>query len=92
MKGRNLSAARRAGLAAAAAVLAAVAGAGTPAAASTGGAGHRCASQTAYVVNAVSYTVTPISTRTDTAGPAIPVGHVDLTPGSIAIMPGPHDR
>jgi YVTN family beta-propeller protein len=61
MKGRNLSAARRAGL-----------------------AGHRCPPQTAYVLNSGSGTVTPISTRTSTAGPAIPVGQ---DPMAIAITP-----
>ena len=35
---------------------------------------HRCAPQSAYVANFDSGTVTPISTRTGTAGPAITVG------------------
>jgi DNA-binding beta-propeller fold protein YncE len=61
MKGRNLSAARRAGL-----------------------AGHRCPPQTAYVLNSGSGTVTPISTPTCTAGPAI---SVEDYPVAIAITP-----
>jgi len=70
MKGSKLSAAR----------------ADTPAAAaSTGGTPHWRAPRTAYVMNDYSGTVTPISTRTDTAGPAIPVGQGPL---AIAITPG----
>ena len=45
---------------------------------------HRCAPQSAYVANFDSGTVTPISTRTGTAGPEIPVGAL---PGAIAITP-----
>ena len=63
-----------ASLAVAAAVLFAVAGTGTPAAASAGDPGCRCAPQTAYVTSSDSGTVTPISTRTNTAGPPIPAG------------------
>jgi hyaluronoglucosaminidase len=40
--------------------------------------------QTVYVANSTSDTVTPISTATDKAGTAIPVG---LDPTSIAITP-----
>ena len=48
---------------------------------SPGGAGTPA---TAYVVNNVSDTVTPIETATDTAGPPIRVGH---DPSDIAITP-----
>ena len=74
MKGRKFSTARGASLAVVAAALAGVAGAGAPAAAAAGGVTHRCGPQTAYVVNVNSETVTPISTRTNKAGPPIPVG------------------
>lgn len=80
MKGKNLSTFSRVGLAAAA-VLAA--GSATPAAAASARY-HRCAPQSAYVANFGSDTVTPISTRTNTAGPAITVGAL---PGAIAITP-----
>ena len=84
MKGRNLSVASRASLAvlSAVATLAIVPAAAT---ASAGGAWHdRCAPQTAYVANYGSSTVTPISIRTNTVGPAIPVGS---GPFAIAITP-----
>ena len=86
MKSRDFSAAS---LAVAAAVLSAVAGTGTPAAASAGGPGCRCAPQTAYIANERSGTVTPISTRTNTAGPPI---HTGEGPFRIAITPGGRDR
>jgi YVTN family beta-propeller protein len=48
------------------------------------GAGHRCALPTAYVVSFDSGTVTPIRTRSNTAGPPITVGS---SPVVIAITP-----
>ncbi|MGH3283420.1 MAG: hypothetical protein ACRDPD_01825 [Streptosporangiaceae bacterium] len=82
MKGRNLRAADRVGLA----VLSAVAAVTViPAASASAGAWHhQCAPPTAYVANNESGTVTPIRTRTGTAGPAIPVGQ---DPFVIAITP-----
>jgi len=87
MGGRNLSAGRRAGLAVALAVLATAAGAGTQAAAASVPR-VACRPQTAYVTYdnqfLTSGLVTPINTRTNTAGPTISVGR-DL--GAIAITP-----
>ena len=69
MKGSKLSAASRPCLAAAA---------------TTPGAWHKCAPQAAWVAAVTAGTVTPISTRTGTAGPAISVGE---DPDEIAITP-----
>ena len=84
MHSKKLRTARRIGLAVATVALVSVAGARSSAAASALGEGHRCASHIAYVANTGSGTVTPISTRTNTAEPAIPVGQ---NPVAIAMTP-----
>jgi hypothetical protein len=87
IRGGNFSAAARAGLGVTAVVLLVAAGTGPPAsAASAGGAGHQCgcALRTAYVVSLAASTVTPVSTRTNKAGPPIPVTG---SPWAIAITP-----
>jgi YVTN family beta-propeller protein len=88
MKSRNPSTARKASLPIATVVLAVAAGAGTPAAAASAPR-VACMPRTAYVgighpVALQGAAVTPISTRTNKAGRAIPVG---AYPEAIAITP-----
>jgi YVTN family beta-propeller protein len=83
MKGGNLRAGPRAGLAGVAVVLSAAAGVGGPAASAVV-TGHQCLLRTAYVVDAHSNTVVPINTRSNTPGRPIPVGN---RPDAIAITP-----